>query len=102
MMTNFNKEYIATNLLDLSKISPQNGDIAYYNNKLYIFNNSYWIELTQNKILPISQSKVNCINLFQKQIICKLYLTFFQNYAIIFIENERRTNYGRECCYSRI
>ncbi len=66
MMTNFNKEYIATNLLDLSKISPQNGDIAYYNNKLYIFNNSYWIELTQNKILPISQSKVNCIKPFSK------------------------------------
>lgn len=59
MMTNFNKEYIATNLLDLSKISPQNGDIALCNGKLYIFNKLYWAELTQNKILPLNQPKVN-------------------------------------------
>lgn len=54
-----NKEYIVTNLLDLSKIFPQNGDIALCNGKLYIFNKLYWTELTQNKILPLNQPKVN-------------------------------------------
>lgn len=59
MMTNFNTEYIIANLLDLSKILPQNGDIAFCDGKLYIFNKLYWTELTQNKILPLSQPKVS-------------------------------------------
>lgn len=58
-MTNFNKEYIVANLLDLSEILPQNGDIAFCNGKLYVFNKPYWTELTQNKILPLTQPKVS-------------------------------------------
>lgn len=66
MMMNFNTAYFVNDMLDLSKILPKNGDIAYCNHKFYMFDNLYWIELTRDKILPISQFKVNYIKPFSK------------------------------------